>query len=98
MGLMAKAKRYDHGNRMLHVISRSVHEDELFPTDRFARLFWNEVGNRSLEFGVRILAMCLLGNHFHLIMNLPVLKDGVSGVVLMLPPSCARIASSRSSS
>ncbi len=69
MGLMAKAKRYDHGNRMLHVMSRSVHEDQLFPTDRFARLFWNEVGNRSLEFGVRILAMCLLGNHFHLILK-----------------------------
>ncbi len=69
MGLMAKARRYDHGNRMLHVISRSVHEDELFPTDRFARLFWNEVGQRSLEFDVRILAMCLLGNHFHLILK-----------------------------
>ncbi len=33
---------------------------------------------------------------FH--MNLPAPKDGVSGVALTLPPACARIASSRSSS
>lgn len=64
---MAKPTRLDHGDRMLHVIGRAVHDDSLFPSDDYARVFWDEVGRRSLEFGVDVLAMCLLGNHYHLI-------------------------------
>ena len=66
---MAKAIRYDGGGRMLHVIGRSVNNDFLFPHDDDAQRFWSEVGYRSLEFGVQILAMCLLGNHYHLIVR-----------------------------
>lgn len=66
---MAKAIRYDGGGRMLHVIGRSVSRDFLFPDHDDAQRFWNEIGHRSLEFGVQILAMCLLGNHYHLIVR-----------------------------
>jgi REP element-mobilizing transposase RayT len=66
---MAKATRYDGGGRMLHVIGRCVSKELMFPDDNDAQLFWSEVGYRSLEFGVQILAMCLLGNHYHLIVR-----------------------------
>jgi REP element-mobilizing transposase RayT len=66
---MAKAIRHDGGGRMLHVIGRAVNGDLLFPDDDDAQRFWNELGYRSLEFGVQILAMCLLGNHYHLIVR-----------------------------
>ncbi|MGI9187536.1 MAG: transposase, partial [Gaiellales bacterium] len=66
---MSKAIRHDGGGRMLHVIGRSVNNDFLFPHDDDAQCFWTEVGYRSLEFGVQILAMCLLGNHYHLIVR-----------------------------
>ena len=68
-GRMAKAIRYDDGGRMLHVIGRSVNNDFLFPHDNDAQCFWSEIGYRSLEFGVQIFAMCLLGNHYHLIVR-----------------------------
>lgn len=54
---------------MLHVIGRCVHGDLLFPDDDNAQLFWSELGYRSLEFGVQILAVCLLGNHYHLLVR-----------------------------
>ena len=54
---------------MLHVIGRCVSKELMFPYDNDAQLFWSEVGYRSLEFGVQILAMCLLGNHYHLIVR-----------------------------
>ncbi|MGI9187522.1 MAG: hypothetical protein ACR2J9_08435, partial [Gaiellales bacterium] len=66
---VSKSTRHDHGNRMLHVIGRCVFGDDLFPDDRYARIFWSEVGYRSLEFDVQVLAMCLLGNHYHLIVR-----------------------------
>ena len=66
---MAKRTRDDHGTRLLHVIGRCVHDDELFPSDFYARLFWGEIGGRSLEFGVDILSVCLLRNHYHLIVR-----------------------------
>ncbi len=69
MPCMTKAIRYDGGGRMLHVIGRAVNKDLLFPDDDDAQRFWTEIGYRSLEFGVQILAMCLLGNHYHLIVR-----------------------------
>jgi len=66
---MAKAIRQDGGGRMLHVIGRCVSRDLMFAGDDDAQRFWSEVGYRSLEFGVQILAMCLLGNHYHLIVR-----------------------------
>ncbi len=69
MRTMAKHRRYDYDNRILHVVGRSVHTDVLFPDPDFSRMFWNELGNRSLEFGVDILAICLLGNHYHLLVR-----------------------------
>ena len=66
---MAKAIRIDGGSRMLHVIGRCVSKDLMFPGDDDAQRFWSEIGYQSLEFGVQILAMCLLGNHYHLLVR-----------------------------
>ena len=63
---MPKKLRVNH-NGMVHVIGRSVHGNLLFPTDSYASLFWNEVGLRSMEFDVRIVALCLLGTHYHML-------------------------------
>lgn len=63
---MSKKRRINHDG-MVHVIGRSVHDNKLFSTDSYASLFWNEVGLRSVEFDIRIVALCLLGTHYHML-------------------------------
>lgn len=66
---MPKATRRDHGRRLLHVIGRSVHGDMLFPDVDHSGLFWSELGTQAQEHGVELSAMCLLGNHYHLLLK-----------------------------
>ena len=66
---MPKQKRFDHGRRLLHIIGRSVHGDMLFPNDDYAGLFWSELGGRAAANDVELSAICLLGNHYHLLLK-----------------------------
>ena len=66
---MPKQNRHNCPDTMQHIIGRAVSGEFLFPSERYSQIFWNELGAKSVEFGVDILALCLLGNHYHALMR-----------------------------
>ena len=66
---MSKQQRHDCPSTMQHIIGRAVNGEFLFPSERYSQIFWNELGTKSIEFGVDILALFLLGNHYHALLR-----------------------------
>lgn len=52
-------------------MNRGVDRHDIFSTDLDRRIFLDEVGSASEEFGVDVHAYCLMTTHFHLVLHCP---------------------------
>ncbi|MEL6892310.1 MAG: transposase [Actinomycetota bacterium] len=69
---MPRAPRLDPLDGIHHVVNRGIDHGDVF-VDESARLdFGRCIGVIADRFGVRILAYCLMTNHFHLVIRCPV--------------------------
>lgn len=75
---MSRAARstYEPGS-MLHIISRGVEQRTTFPGDDDRMVFLKMMHDSFRERGVSLLAYCLMGNHFHLLVAVSEIRIGV---------------------
>lgn len=64
---MPRRNRNHAEGALAHVISRGVHGDHLCPHDEASGTLWNAIGRYAKEFDVPILALCIMGSHYHLL-------------------------------
>lgn len=67
---MPRPRRVDMGGQIYHVVNRGVAKMRLFETEADFAAFegcMNEVG--AMYLGVSVLAYCLMGNHWHLVLR-----------------------------
>ena len=70
MGLDRSEGRLAHGSRCVHVVSRTAGRQILFG-DRDKETF-HKILFKQLKFsGLRLIAWCFMGNHFHLLLEVP---------------------------
>jgi len=68
---MARPLRVEYADAVYHVMSRGI-EGRRICADDVDRELWLEILGRAAErFGWRVLAFCLLDNHFHLFLRTP---------------------------
>ena len=68
---MARPLRVEFADAVYHVMSRGI-EGRRICADDLDRELWLEILGRAAErFGWRVLAFCLLDNHFHLFLRTP---------------------------
>lgn len=65
---MARITRTDIGNQIYHVINRANGRLPIFETDTDYRLFETVLEEGRERFDMRVLAYCLMPNHWHLIL------------------------------
>jgi putative transposase len=65
---MPRSARVDIGNEIYHVINRANGRLQIFEKDEDYRLFEKLLSETKELFDMRILAYCLMPNHFHLVL------------------------------
>ena len=65
---MARAPRVDVGNSLYHVINRANARLKIFFKEEDYRLFESVLVEGIEKYDVRLLAYCLMPNHFHLVL------------------------------
>lgn len=64
---MARANRCLSSGRVYHVLNRAVRRHQLFETDRDYQHFQRLIGAAQARVPVRLLAYCIMPNHWHLV-------------------------------
>lgn len=77
---MPRLARVDVGNHAYHVINRAVGRLQIFETLEDYTLFESLLEKTGKETGMRILAYCLMPNHWHLVLYPE--KDGDLGLFM----------------
>ena len=68
---MARPLRIEFPGAVYHVTSRGNERREIFRDDADRELFLANVGQASVRYGFVIHAYCLMGNHYHLLVETP---------------------------
>ena len=68
---MSRTTRVDPEDCWHHVTNHAVAFEDLFLTDRDRYEFLRRMFEAADKHGVRIVAYCMMGNHFHLVLNCP---------------------------
>ena len=66
---MPRAGRVDVGNQIYHVINRANARVRIFDYDNDYRDFEDILEEAVKKFNMRLLAYCVMPNHFHLVLN-----------------------------
>jgi len=66
---MARQLRPDHPGTLHHVTNRGQRKADIFLDADDAAFFLELVGKACEKYGVRVLAVCLMRNHFHLVVE-----------------------------
>lgn len=66
---MGRVPRIDVGNQFYHVINRANARLTIFNKDKDYEAFEKIVGEAKERFSMRILAYCIMPNHWHFILN-----------------------------
>jgi putative transposase len=69
--LMARAKRRSLSSPYFHVVNRSVRKTPLFRRKTDYRAFLTVLSDGLVRHGVKLLAYCVLSNHWHLVVETP---------------------------
>ena len=68
---MARPLRIEYPDAVYHVINRGEEGERIFPGPKYFRAFLEGATEASERFNVQILAYCLLGNEYHLLLKTP---------------------------
>jgi REP element-mobilizing transposase RayT len=68
---MARPLHHEEPGAIFHVTSHSVAEGVMVRSDRDRTAFLEAVGDTVLRYGWKLLAVCVLDNHFHLLVVTP---------------------------
>src|SRR5210317_202675 len=88
LGMDRSEGRLAYGSRCVHVVSRTAGQEILFgdqDKERFHKILF-----KQLKFsGLRVIAWCFMGNHFHLLLEVPdreraIAALGVEGILSRL--------------
>src|SRR6185436_10757407 len=68
---MARKLRVEYAGAIYHVINRGDRGEAIFLKDQDRQLFLETLGETCAKTGWRVLAWCLMSNHFHLVLETP---------------------------
>ena len=68
---MPRGLRVEFAGAVYHVMARGNERRDIFRDDRDRKRFLETLGEMAERFGVRVLAYCLMPNHYHLVMDTP---------------------------
>ncbi len=68
---MARKLRVEYPGAIYHVMNRGDRREEIFRDDQDRERFLETLGEVCAKTGWRVHAVCLLGNHFHLVVETP---------------------------
>ena len=68
---MARSMRIEFPGAVYHVTSRGDRREAIFDDDQDAQRFLAVLGQATDRFGARLLAYCLMTNHYHLVLVTP---------------------------
>ena len=85
---MGRYLRQDPVDGWHHITNHAVGDEPLFVNDRDRHQFMRRLNEAADRFGVRVAALCLMGNHFHLVLHCP--RQGLSGCMHYLESIYAR--------
>jgi REP element-mobilizing transposase RayT len=68
---MARSMRIEFPRAVYHVTSRGDRREAIFDDDQDAQRFLAVLGQATDRFGARLLAYCLMTNHYHLVLVTP---------------------------
>lgn len=68
---MARQLRIEYAGAIYHVMSRGVRRETIFLDDEDRKGFLRTLGEACERAGWEVLAYCLMGNHFHLVIETP---------------------------
>ena len=68
---MARPLRIEYAGALYHVTSRGDRQEAIFDDDQDRRAFLNVLGEVVFRFRWRCHAYCLMGNHYHLMIETP---------------------------
>jgi putative transposase len=68
---MARRPRLQFPGAVYHVMSRGNRKSVIFHTDADRRRFMNVLGETARTYHVRVYAACLMGSHYHLVLDTP---------------------------
>ena len=82
---MARPLRIEYAGATYHVTSRGDRREPIFIDDDDRRAFLDVLGQALARFDAAVLAYCLMGNHYHLVLtthgaNLSALMRQLNGV------------------
>ncbi len=91
---MPRTQRVDVANHIYHVLNRANARVQIFDTDEDSKLFEDILEEAVEEYEVRLLAYCLMPNHFHLVVRQRV-HDGIPTFMRKLGTSYAMYYNAR---
>jgi putative transposase len=68
---MSRRPRLQFAGAVYHVMARGNRKSTIFHDDEDRRQFLYVVGDAALSYDLRIRAACLMGNHYHLVLETP---------------------------
>lgn len=68
---MPRPRRYEIENGWYHVINRGAARRHIFLNDELKSVFLDVLGIVVERYGFKLYAFCLMGNHYHLLINTP---------------------------
>jgi REP element-mobilizing transposase RayT len=68
---MSRQLRIEYGGAIYHVMSHGDRHEAIFLYDEDRRRFLKTLGEACGRCGWLVLAFCLMGNHFHLVLESP---------------------------
>ena len=68
---MARQLRVEYAGAIYHVMSRGDRQESIFGDDEDRRRFLGTLGEACARGGWQVHAYCLMGNHFHLVLETP---------------------------
>ena len=86
---MARKIRIEYPGAIYHVMNRGDRREAIFKDDTDRRLFLETLGEACAKTGWVVHAYCLMGNHFHLVLETP-LANLVAGMKWLLGTYTAR--------
>lgn len=66
---MARRPRVQFCGALYHVCSRGDRQEPIFNTDNDRHMFLDTLGEAARNYDLLFLAYCLMGNHYHLVMQ-----------------------------